>query len=386
MDTSGVNRGYLNFVDNSLRRDQSQQQIDLNAMALQDAQRKRQAEALAGPALMELLAGGGAPEGGSGMLPDAPAEAQAPLPGTQSMPAGGAPEGTGTVLAPQGGQQPGPYLAYDDAIAKAQQPPALPAAPAAAPAPAAATRSLSLQGIVQTLKKQGVPDNMVMSVLQSLTPVMSAENKAELMALNSQVKIMAAQQKIATDGMRNDLAEQRLNWYKEREAMRMESKDKDRAGALQRTQERIAAQARGQDIQVQNMQRLAKNDADRVAFKNVQARNLQMKAIGAEFSSLSNVLVNGNAEQRAQAQERLAVLQTQYDQLYEQYADETQKFLDHVDDQAAAATAVKPAEAKPAAASAAPAGNARPPKPTEPGFDYRYDEARGVWQRKPKAQ
>lgn len=240
------------------------QQIAGMAQAQAQVARQQAARQAAGNFLFQHL-GGQQPQ-----IPQPPSMSMAPAPQPGALsPGGGNPQvmppapRPGMAVAPM--PQPGPASAPIGGAAAQPIPPfrALPSAPAAqaapgevppppagpAQAPAAndglsQPRPFDLKNIVLGLRKQGVPGDTVMDMLDALTPAMNMENRHELdmfkannaalkAANETYVKILNAQLKERDIGRKETQGDRRLD-LKEREVVVREDKEKRLRGALGR--------------------------------------------------------------------------------------------------------------------------------------------------------
>lgn len=216
----GGGQGYLNFVQQSQQRELQNAALQQMLMQNQATQRAQDARGPAFEALARQLApqapGGGIPPpppGSPAGGPQAPAPGanMAPPPTPQPQPM--APPQPGPPMPPQGGMVPQPPAAPGGAPAGrlpgpmgaasmptpqippfrpmptspppqgAPQAPGMIGPPPAGPAPDAGVSqpaSLPLSKIVADLKQSGVPPAMAFDMLDQLTPIMNAQNKAEL--------------------------------------------------------------------------------------------------------------------------------------------------------------------------------------------------------------
>lgn len=352
-----VATGYLNFLDREERQKQQALQRQILQMQLERASREAKARSLAGTTMAAM--------GGPGGAPQMPQPTPSPMPGQPSTPM--QPAGGGTPPAQDYTGKPGGYLSYDDHVQRAQQPPAFPEAPSAEKAAAAAPpKRMDIGSIVQTMKANGVPDDMVMDVLQEMTPMMNAQNKAELEQLRVQLQIDRNVNQVTLAGFKLDIDKSRLEAQKEKIEADKEYKSKSLAERTRYHQDTIQYRNREADAQIRRADRLARNDTTKDALTKIKAVNAQMKSIEQEFPQLTTMAIQGNQAEREAAAARLEVLRGQYDQLYMKYSDMMDDFTDQAE------TPDQPAQRPTSAGSAraAPPAAAGKPKPTQPDREW----------------
>lgn len=177
-----------------------------------------------GPGMMPPPPGAGAPPGGPQMSP-APQQPPQPMP-WRPMPqaqAGGAPApgGPPQIGAPPG--QPAPAPGGD-----------------AAPGGIAQPKPFDLKSIIGTLQKQGVPPDKVMDMLDEMTPIMNANNKAELEQFKVQHQLQGDVLKYAQERVRELQGDKRLK-IAEDEHERKVADDKSKADARTSHNEQVKA-------------------------------------------------------------------------------------------------------------------------------------------------
>ncbi len=315
MDTSGINAGYLNYLNHSLQRDRAQLDNDMLRFRIAETQRAQAARPMAGRVLMDIMSGGGGPQ-----FPTPPQPGQASVP---------APQGP-ALQAPASGQpapQVQPWRTFDDHVAQARQAAVLPDAPASAAMPQPPQRRLDLGSIIKTMKQNNVSDDMTLAVLDDLAPFMNAENRAEMDALRSQLNIARETDRLSIAQMRNDLGNRELERKQTRDEWQKGSA-RDRAGYLR---EKIAAENRRTDMFIQMNTARLKNQSARQSMDRLKALNLQLGRAQQLIPGLENMVVNGTSEVREQAASRLEAINRDVDALQQQMDAETRAFLGYAE-------------------------------------------------------
>lgn len=368
MNTSGINAGYLNYLNHSTQRDRAQLDNDMLRFRLAETQRAAASRPIAGKVLMDAFGG----QGGG-----APAMPMPPQPGQSSAPPAGPAQGP----APQGpaNGQPAPavqpWKTFDD-HATAPASPALPDAPAApATLPSMPQRKLELGSIIKTMKQNNVSDDMTLQVLDDLMPFMNAENKVEMDALRAQLNIARETDRMTIAQMRQDLGNREL----ERKTNRDEWQKGNSQQRAQYLKDKIAAENRRTDMFIQQNQTRVKNADAKASMDRLKALNMQLGRAQQLIPGLENMVVNGTQDVRENAAARLEAVNGDVDKLQQQLDAETRTFLG-----AAEKGEQSPARPTNTGGKKKPDGKTRPPMPTDPGYDYKFDEGRGVWQRSPK--
>ena len=279
--------GYTGAVNDATRRDEAQSQMAMRAIQarallqqLADQQRQQQTRQQGGgvlEALMNRLRGGGAPQ-----MPPPPAAGNPMAPGGASIMAPPAVAPQGAIAPPPPGTQAGgpmpPGVGVSSAPAPMPQaqaptnavpmpppqvPPfrALPAPPAytesgglapipappgeEAPAAAAAPepKGINLKALVEGFKAAGIPKEQWMDQIEQFTPLMNAENRAELAQANMMLQVSKAAETAARNKVlelqgdeRNRIARDEATSKAERR--RAATKTADEANAIRR--EKIA--------------------------------------------------------------------------------------------------------------------------------------------------
>lgn len=273
MPMAGLGQGYLDFVQQDQQRALQQAALQHQMMQNAAAQNQQAARGPAFEALARLLGpqaapvGGipppppGTPQGGPQAPPPGanlgpPAQPQGGMPPPPSPVAGGpAPAGGPPAMPPMaprppmmaagGGGAPAPIPPFRSMPAPppgaaAPAPPGQIGAPPAAPQPQPEAVSqpnpLNLQKIVADLKQSGVPPAKAMDVLDTLTPIMNSQNKAELETFKVTNKAQEAAIHAYRATIQAESSRRSLDIKEDAEARRQQQGD-ERLDALRRNSE-----------------------------------------------------------------------------------------------------------------------------------------------------
>lgn len=180
---------FYGAANQGINRQLMQQRLAAALYAAHQRAAQDRARSSAGQVLMQLAA---------------PPTAQPTTPGAPSQPA---PNPAGPQPAAQGA--PGPFRPLPSGAppsgAPSIAPPPQQGAPAAAPSAPAGGGQLNLGDMIQSLKRNGVPDDQVLDVLDQLAPIMSAQDKQQLASLKQQL----AAQKAGTEAYKAELQARR---------------------------------------------------------------------------------------------------------------------------------------------------------------------------------
>jgi hypothetical protein len=384
MNTGGVSLGVLNFFDQQRQQKQQELQQQLLQQQIEGVTRSRQVAESSGRALGDMFSQQ------DDQLP------QAPAPGQASVAAGGpaaAAQPPASAGAPAPQMAPSPYKSYDDHVAanKQQQttPDALPAAPTPAAAPADTVtakqpKQRDLGEFVRTLKRNGVPDWQVFESVKEMFPVLNATNTAQLNALKIHADIAQKESLMFYREMKVDLAQQKINNDKQKAEADQAYKDRKLDEAMRMDSARIEGINANVKMQLQSFKERAKNDDQKAAYQKMTVLHQQMSALESAIKEASNPAINGTSAQREANERRVVALRAEYDALNKRYDAEVDGFTNagvaYAHEQAGT-TADRPTgyTAKPGDKSAA-----RPAKPTDPKYDYKFDEQNNQWLRSPK--
>jgi hypothetical protein len=384
MNTGGVSLGVLNFFDQQRQQKQQELQQQLLQQQIEGVTRSRQVAESSGRALGDMFSQD------DGQLP------QAPAPGQASVAAGGpaaAAQPPAAPGAPAPQMAPSPYKSYDDHVAanKQQQatPDALPAAPTPAAAPADAVtakqpKQRDLGEFVRTLKRNGVPDWQVFESVKDIFPVLNATNTAQLNALKVQADIANKESQVFFREMKVDQTQQKIdNDQKNKEVDQLLKQRKFEEGMKLETA-RVEGINANIKYHLAALKDRAKTDEQRLSFQKMTVLHQQMTALESAIKEAGNAALNGTSAQREANERRVVALRAEYDALNKRYDAEVDGFTNagvaYAHEQAGT-TADRPTgyTAKPGDKSAA-----RPAKPTDPKYDYKFDEQNNQWLRSPK--
>ncbi len=197
---AGVAGGYLDFLQNQqqnqdrdLQRRQIVQAMQYQQWQQQQAQEQQKRQMAARAAAGQVLMGQPPPQG----MPQPPMPGQSSAPPPGGMPPGQMgpptsammppPQAGGGATPPQGwkpmpqagGAPPGGAMPPPGSGGGGMPPPPA-AAPPGSDGGVEQPKPLNMQGIISSLKQQGIPSDKIMDVMDELTPIMTAQNKAEL--------------------------------------------------------------------------------------------------------------------------------------------------------------------------------------------------------------
>jgi hypothetical protein len=379
MNTGGVSLGVLNFFDQQQRQKQQELQQQLQAQQLEGIARSRQTAESSGRALGDMFADS------SDQLPSAPAPGQSSVPASEVA----APP-PAAAAAPQQ-MAPSPYKSYDDHVAanqqKTQAADVLPAAPAAASSAVAsvkAPKQHDLGEFVRTLKRNGVPDWQIFESVKEMFPVMNAVNTAQLNALKVHADIAQKESMIFYREMKVGLEQQKVDNAKLKAEADQAYKDRKLDEAMRMDSARIEGINANIKMNMQVFRERVKNDDQRAAYQQMTVLHQQMTALESAIKEASNPAINGTSAQREANERRVVALRGEYDALNKRYDAEVDRFtnagVSYAHEQAGK-SADRPTgyTTKPGDKTAA-----RPPKPTDPKYDYKWDDQNNQWLRSPK--
>lgn len=375
--------GYLNFLHDSLAREAQSLENDERQLRVRKTKLQMEAQKVAGSGMGMLFP----PNGGAGGAPQMPQPGPAMQPGQSSAPAT-PPAGPTAPPQPvaQGGTpftEPKPYMSFDDHVANkdANNGVQLPAAPAGAPAAAAqptqGVQNRDIGGMIQAWKRNGVPDELVLEAMNLIEPTLNAVNKQELNAVRSQYELARETHRMEIAYMRDDQATLERERRAENDRFMQQYRTdnlKARAAALK---ERLSAENARTSLQLKQYERLAKNDGAKGSLDRLKALNMQLGRMMQEMPGLESAIVNGTDKVAGPAADRLEAIRQGVDALQDQIATETATFLDSAGEAGAAATDRPTSALKKdkdaGSSSSSDMGKSRPPRPTDPNYDYKWD-------------